>query len=68
MDEDECGDEDFVWNRECPVAGHTGAVLSVAFSPEGTRVVSGSQDCLVNIWDTKTQAEVRIFVGLRGVW
>ncbi|EMD36490.1 hypothetical protein CERSUDRAFT_156165 [Gelatoporia subvermispora B] len=34
--------------------GHTGAVVSVAFSPDGTRVVSGSQDRTVRIWNAQT--------------
>ena len=44
---------------------HSGGVLSVAFSPDGTRVVSGSLDELVKIWDTATAAEVRSVVGVR---
>ena len=40
------------------LTGHTDAVGSVAFSPEGNRVVSGSYDKLVKIWDTETGAEV----------
>jgi WD40 repeat protein len=45
--------------------GHTGEVNSVAFSPNGKRVVSGSGDDFVKIWDTKTGAEVSNFVELR---
>ena len=48
------------------LTGHnSGRVLSVAFSPDGTRVVSGSADELVKIWDTATGAEVRSVVGVR---
>jgi len=39
--------------------GHSGKVRSVAFSPDGTRVVSGSEDTLLKIWDAATAAEVR---------
>ena len=39
-------------------------VLSLAFSPEGAQIVSGSKDSLVRTWDIKTSAgaddEVRI--------
>jgi len=40
------------------LTGHSGSVISVAFSPDGTRVISGSDDKLVKIWDTETGAEV----------
>ena len=48
----------------CSLAGHSDAVISVAFSPNGTRVC-GSGDNLVKIWDAATGAEVRSFVGVR---
>jgi WD40 repeat protein len=44
---------------------HAGPVWSVALSPDGKRVVSGSGDELVKIWDVQTGAEVSIFVGVR---
>ena len=50
------------------LTGHSFSVYSVAFSPDGTRVVSGSRDELVKIWDAATGAEVRIFVGERLGW
>ena len=36
------------------LAGHTRDVLSVAFSPDGTTVMSGSQDGTVKLWDAVT--------------
>ncbi|CUA75672.1 putative WD repeat-containing protein all2124 [Nostoc sp, PCC 7120] [Rhizoctonia solani] len=33
--------------------GHTDAVLSVNFSPDGTRLVSGSRDHTIRIWDVE---------------
>jgi len=54
----ENGYEDLNWNPECPVAGHTDDVHSVAFSPDGNRVVSGSEDTFVKIWDVATGALV----------
>ena len=38
--------------------GHTGEMLSVAISPDGKLIVSGSGDSLVKIWDAATGAEV----------
>jgi WD40 repeat protein len=37
-----------------PFQGHTSDVYSVSFSPEGTRIVSGSWDCTVRVWDAAT--------------
>jgi WD40 repeat protein len=33
-----------------PLTGHTDAVASVAFSPDGRRIVSGSSDATVRRW------------------
>jgi WD40 repeat protein len=34
--------------------GHIGYVLTIAFSPDGSRIVSGSQDNTIRIWDVQT--------------
>jgi len=48
-----------VWAAGAQPDGHNSdEVNSVAFSPDGTRIVSGSEDNLVEIWDTATGAEV----------
>jgi WD40 repeat protein len=36
-----------------PLRGHQGAVNSVTFSPDGLKIVSGSDDRAVRLWDTK---------------
>ena len=46
--------------------GHSSDVRSVAFSSDGTRIVStGSNDKLVKIWNAETGAEVSSSVGVR---
>jgi WD40 repeat protein len=34
-----------------PLQGHTGIVYSVAFSPDGTHIVSASDDRTIQVWD-----------------
>ena len=45
-----------VGTGEClrSLEGHTGAVLSIAFNPEGDRLVSGSADQTLKLWDVAT--------------
>jgi WD40 repeat protein len=43
--------------------GHTDWVTSVAFSPDGNRIVSGSYDKSVRVWDAKTGEQLRELQG-----
>jgi len=53
-----------IWDAETgaevgsPLKGHTDSVLSVAYSPDGRRIVSGSYDRTIRIWDAETGTEV----------
>jgi ribosomal protein L22 len=45
------------------LSGHTGEVNSVAFSPDGKWLLTGSDDKTARLWDAATGAEVRTFSG-----
>ena len=50
----------FEFNPQCPVTGHSNKVTSVAYSPDGKHIVSGSDDKTVKIWDSSTGKEVSV--------
>ena len=49
--------------RQHTLIGHTGRVSSVAFSPDGTTLVSGSTDRTIRLWDAGTGIHQRTLTG-----
>ena len=43
--------------------GHSGSVRSVSFSPDGSRIVSGSGDSTVRVWDAVTEKVINTLTG-----
>jgi WD40 repeat protein len=43
--------------------GHTDAVSSASFSPDGARIVTGSNDGTAKVWDAQSGAEVLTLKG-----
>ncbi len=48
-----------LWLEACTLRGHTNWVISAAFSPDGTLVVTVSMDNTAKIWNAATGAMVR---------
>jgi WD40 repeat protein len=51
------------WALEKELSGHTAGVFGCAWSPDGSKIVSGSGDKTVRVWDIGGGCEV---AGLEG--
>ena len=49
------------------ITGHTSSVTSVSFSPDGSRIVSGSKYWTVRVWDATSGECVRVVEGTAGI-
>jgi WD40 repeat protein len=47
-----------VHEQKCTLRGHSDYVYSVAYSPDGKHIVTGSRDDTVKVWDSQTGKEV----------
>ena len=45
------------------LSGHTDAVWSASFSPDGTRIVTASRDHTARLWDARTGTALRTLAG-----
>ena len=57
-----------VWNvkmrsRIASMKGHTSAVFAVAFSPDDSRIASGSSDTSIRLWDAQSYTLIGKFTG-----
>ncbi len=49
------------WEVVCKLEGHLGFVNRVRFSPDGTRILTGSEDGTARLWDATTGRLAQIF-------
>ena len=59
--------QDYV--RYKTLIGHTAAVVSIAFSPDGKAIASGSWDNTIRLWNADTGTHIRTLTGhTDGIW
>jgi eukaryotic-like serine/threonine-protein kinase len=51
------------WGERTVLAGHTDSVSAVALSPDGTRILTGSDDHTARLWDATTGKAVVTLTG-----
>ncbi len=47
----------------CTLEGHTGSANCVSLSPDGSKIVSGSRDKTIKVWDAVTGAVLSTLEG-----
>ncbi|KIM90352.1 hypothetical protein PILCRDRAFT_59878 [Piloderma croceum F 1598] len=59
----------YTWSSlQMVLTGHEGSVCSVAISCDGKRIISGSWDKTIRVWDAITGGEVRVIQQKKSVW
>ncbi len=57
------------WSPYLTLRGHSGGVMSIAWHPDGGKLLSGSDDYTLKLWDGQTGTCLRIFQGhQKDVW
>jgi WD40 repeat protein len=51
---------------ERTLTGHLAGLCSIAIAPQGTRIVSGSEDCTIRVWDLSSGSHLRTLKGHEG--
>src|SRR5437763_7085045 len=46
--------------------GHTAPIKALAFSPDGSTLASGSEDCTIKLWDPQTGELKQTLIGPQG--
>ena len=54
------------WRTEHVLKGHSKAVRSAAFSPDGRRIVTAARDATARVWDSETGRELCVLKGHDG--
>ena len=54
---------DMQGNQHAQCNGHTGHILSICVTPDGSKIVSASNDGTIRIWDINTGTQIREFEG-----